>query len=351
MTDTVKIVSPIDGRVYAERPVASGRGDRGAVAKTRRAREVWNELTVKERAKFLEHFVDALLGKNDEIVPELAWQMGRPVRFGGEKRGVEERARHMIAIAEESLAPSMRPAKDGLRALDRARAAGHGDGDRAVELPVPHGRQLDRAGADGGQCGDPQARLADAAGGRAVRRGVQGGRAARRAVPEPGAQPCRHRKADRLGADRPHQLHRLGGRRAADRAGGGGHVRDARAGARRQGPGLCAGRRQARIMRSRTWSTARSSIRGRAAAASSASMCMPTSTTGSSRASSRQPKGWTLGNPLDAGHDRRTDGDAAVRRPGARADRRGAAQGRQGACSTPSTTSTRRARPISRRRC
>ncbi|WP_421761032.1 aldehyde dehydrogenase family protein [Devosia sp.] len=113
MADTVKIVSPIDGRVYAERAIATATEIETAVAKTRRAREVWNELTVKERAKFLEHFVDALIGKNDEIVPELAWQMGRPVRFGGEKRGVEERARHMIAIAEESLKPSMRPAKDG----------------------------------------------------------------------------------------------------------------------------------------------------------------------------------------------------------------------------------------------
>ncbi len=113
MTDKVQIVSPIDGRVYAERAIATATEIETAVAKTRRAREVWNELTVKERAKFLEHFVDALIGKNDEIVPELAWQMGRPVRFGGEKRGVEERARHMIAIAEESLKPSMRPAKDG----------------------------------------------------------------------------------------------------------------------------------------------------------------------------------------------------------------------------------------------
>src|SRR5690606_34686889 len=45
--------------------------------------------------------------------PELAWQMGRPVRYGGERRGVEERARHMIAIAEEALAPSPRPPRDG----------------------------------------------------------------------------------------------------------------------------------------------------------------------------------------------------------------------------------------------
>lgn len=115
MTDRVQIVSPIDGRVYAERKVASGDEIAAAVAKTRRAREVWGELTVKERAKFLEHFLDALLAKNDEIVPELAWQMGRPVRYGGEKRGVEERSRYMISIAEESLKPSMRPDKPGFQ--------------------------------------------------------------------------------------------------------------------------------------------------------------------------------------------------------------------------------------------
>lgn len=113
MTDRVQIVSPIDGRVYAERKVATGAEIDAAVAKTRRAREVWGEVTVKERVKFLEHFLDALLAKNDEIVPELAWQMGRPVRYGGEKRGVEERSRYMISIAEESLQPSMRPDKPG----------------------------------------------------------------------------------------------------------------------------------------------------------------------------------------------------------------------------------------------
>lgn len=113
MTDRVQIVSPIDGRVYAERKVATGAEIDAAVAKTRRAREVWGEVTVKERVKFLEHFLDALLAKNDEIVPELAWQMGRPVRYGGEKRGVEERSRYMIGIAEESLLPSMRPDKPG----------------------------------------------------------------------------------------------------------------------------------------------------------------------------------------------------------------------------------------------
>jgi len=115
MAETVKIISPIDGSTYAERPVATGPEIESAVARAAAARRAWGAVTVRERAKFLSHFVDALLARNDEIVPELAWQMGRPVRFGGEKRGFEERARHMIAIAEEALAPSMRPAKDGFR--------------------------------------------------------------------------------------------------------------------------------------------------------------------------------------------------------------------------------------------
>ncbi|MEP5807248.1 MAG: aldehyde dehydrogenase family protein, partial [Roseobacter sp.] len=41
---------------------------------------------------------------NDEIVPELAHQMGRPVRYGGEFGGFQERAGFMAEIAEDALA-------------------------------------------------------------------------------------------------------------------------------------------------------------------------------------------------------------------------------------------------------
>jgi acyl-CoA reductase-like NAD-dependent aldehyde dehydrogenase len=55
-----------------------------------------------------------MLAMKDEIVPELAWQMGRPVRYGaGELRGFEERARYMIGIAEKALAPIVPEAKEG----------------------------------------------------------------------------------------------------------------------------------------------------------------------------------------------------------------------------------------------
>jgi len=48
-------------------------------------------------------------------VPELAWQMGRPVRFGGENGGVIERAEYMMSIAESALAPIERTDKPGFR--------------------------------------------------------------------------------------------------------------------------------------------------------------------------------------------------------------------------------------------
>lgn len=103
MTDTVKIISPVDGSIYAERKVASGAEIETALVKARAARQAWSAVTLAERKKFLDHFLDALIGANDRIVPELAWQMGRPVRFGGEKGGVYERARYMIDIAPEAL--------------------------------------------------------------------------------------------------------------------------------------------------------------------------------------------------------------------------------------------------------
>ena len=113
MTETVKIISPIDGSIYAERPYASAVDIEAATIRARAARQSWSQTTLAERQLMVGHFVAALLLMNDEIVPELAWQMGRPIRFGGEKRGVEERARYMIELATEALAPSIKPEKEG----------------------------------------------------------------------------------------------------------------------------------------------------------------------------------------------------------------------------------------------
>jgi len=105
MTETIQIISPVDGSRYAERMTASPVEIETAVIRAQMARQAWAETTLPERQKIVSHMVDALLLMNDEIVPELAWQMGRPVRYGGEKSGVEERSRYMIELATEALAP------------------------------------------------------------------------------------------------------------------------------------------------------------------------------------------------------------------------------------------------------
>src|ERR1700741_210487 len=104
MSDKIKCISPVDGSTFAERPVAKKKDIQAALSAAHAAHEKWKRVPVAERAKFCLAAVDAMLAMKDEIVPELAWQMGRPIRYGaGELRGFEERARYMISIAGSSL--------------------------------------------------------------------------------------------------------------------------------------------------------------------------------------------------------------------------------------------------------
>ncbi|MGI8852064.1 MAG: aldehyde dehydrogenase family protein [Methyloceanibacter sp.] len=115
MSDNVKIVSPIDGSVYAERALARDTEIDSAVTGARAALPAWRSVSVSERARYMLAFLDALLAMNDEIEVELAWQMGRPVRYGGEKGSVEDRVRGMVALAEEALKSYYSPEKPGFR--------------------------------------------------------------------------------------------------------------------------------------------------------------------------------------------------------------------------------------------
>ncbi len=116
MTESIKCISPVDGRLYASRPVASKKAILATFAAAHTAQDKWKRLPIAERAAYCTTAVDAMLAMKDEIVPELAWQMGRPVRYGaGELRGFEERARYMIGIAERALANIDPGPKDGFQ--------------------------------------------------------------------------------------------------------------------------------------------------------------------------------------------------------------------------------------------
>ena len=100
----IKLVSPVDGSVYAERTALPLDRAKNAVAEARAAQRSWAALPLDQRIAKVMSGIDALEALRDEIVPELAWQMGRPVRYGGEFGGVRERAAYMASIAQKALA-------------------------------------------------------------------------------------------------------------------------------------------------------------------------------------------------------------------------------------------------------
>jgi len=114
MSTTLKVTSPVDGSVYAERPLATQAELDQTMAEAAKAQAAWRRTSMSDRASLCRRFVDAFLAMKDDIVPELAWQMGRPIAFGGgEVAGFQERATYMIDIAENTLANIVPTPKPG----------------------------------------------------------------------------------------------------------------------------------------------------------------------------------------------------------------------------------------------
>lgn len=100
----IKCISPIDGSVYAERPALSlDEADRVA-RRARQAGRTWARRPLSERIELVMKGVARLNEERDEIVPELAWQMGRPIRYGGEFKGFNDRSNYVAEIAGGALA-------------------------------------------------------------------------------------------------------------------------------------------------------------------------------------------------------------------------------------------------------
>ncbi len=105
MSGVIRCISPIDNEVFAERPVMDRKKAHDAVARAKRAQKTWMARPLSERIDLVKAGVATLGAMNDEIVPELAWMMGRPVRYGGEFGGVQERTAYMSEIAQDALKP------------------------------------------------------------------------------------------------------------------------------------------------------------------------------------------------------------------------------------------------------
>jgi acyl-CoA reductase-like NAD-dependent aldehyde dehydrogenase len=118
-------ISPVDGRVYAERTPASAAEIDAALERARAAQPAWRSSSIAERAALIERFCGEFEKRGAEIATGLAWQMGRPIRYGpNEVRGTLERARHMSAAAAGALADVDAGPKPGFRRFIRREPLG-----------------------------------------------------------------------------------------------------------------------------------------------------------------------------------------------------------------------------------
>ena len=125
MTAVQTTISPVDERVYVERPYATAADIERTLALAVKAQRAWKTTPIAKRVRIANAFCAAFEKRRDAIAEEITWQMGRPLAAApGEVRGTLERARHMTAIAEESLADLDAGPKAGFKRFVRREPLG-----------------------------------------------------------------------------------------------------------------------------------------------------------------------------------------------------------------------------------
>lgn len=106
MSNIQRTISPVDGRVAAERELASPARIEAVLRSAAEAQRGWRATRLDERIAILNRFVEVMEARAEVIGEELTWQMGRPIRYTPFeiRRGFAERARYMIAAAPQALA-------------------------------------------------------------------------------------------------------------------------------------------------------------------------------------------------------------------------------------------------------
>ena len=109
-----KTITPVDNSVYLEEDYHTQKDIDETLKKAKEAQKKWAKTSIPKRSEYITKFLDALLGKSEDIAKELSYQMGRPVSYSIlELRGVKERASYMQEIAQEALKPFYPEEKKG----------------------------------------------------------------------------------------------------------------------------------------------------------------------------------------------------------------------------------------------
>ena len=121
-----RVISPVDGSVYAEFDLASGAGIETTIERAVRAQAAWKRVPLAERCAICRRMTDLMVDRADAIGGELTWQIGRPVTQSPFeiRRGFQERARYMVDVAADTLADVVIEPKDGFRRFIRREPLG-----------------------------------------------------------------------------------------------------------------------------------------------------------------------------------------------------------------------------------
>ncbi|MGF1875674.1 aldehyde dehydrogenase family protein [Photobacterium frigidiphilum] len=108
----INVISPINNDIYITRPFASPTHITASLKKAKLAQKQWQATPLAERKILCSKAIDWLVSNKHQLAEEITWMMGRPIQYSlGEIAGLEERARHMIAISDDALATIELPEK------------------------------------------------------------------------------------------------------------------------------------------------------------------------------------------------------------------------------------------------
>lgn len=98
-------ISPIDGSTVAVRETLDLDTAIAVCVRAKAAQKEWAARPLTERIALVRKGVAIIGEQTARMISELARQMGRPIRYGGEYRGFAERANYMCDIAADALKP------------------------------------------------------------------------------------------------------------------------------------------------------------------------------------------------------------------------------------------------------
>lgn len=122
----IRTISPVDGSVYVERPLASDAEIEATLATAKQSQREWKLVPIHERAAICRRAVASLVERATQLGTEITWQIGRPIRYSPMeiRNGFQERALYMIDVAQAELADQEIEPKDNFRRFIRNEPVG-----------------------------------------------------------------------------------------------------------------------------------------------------------------------------------------------------------------------------------